>query len=128
NGYRNQLHMAVYNVIDNAVKYAQGKPVAIALAESDGALQLTVKDQGPGIPPAELQLVHQPFYRGSNVGNTLGSGIGLSLAVLICNQDGVGFSLTSDAHGTRATFNFSQLYTRSKPVLMLRRYFCGDTK
>src|SRR5690606_27563555 len=33
-GSRNQLQMAVYNVIDNAVKYAQGKPVAIALAES----------------------------------------------------------------------------------------------
>jgi len=108
-GYRNQLHMAVYNVIDNAVKYAQGKPVAIALAESEGVLQLTVKDQGSGIPPAELQFVHQPFYRGSNVGDTKGSGIGLSLAVLICKQNGVGFSLTSNEQGTLATFNFSQL-------------------
>lgn len=108
-GYRNQLQMAVYNVIDNAVKYAHGKPVAIALAESDGALRLTVRDQGPGIPAVELELVHQPFYRGSNVGDTKGSGIGLSLAVLICKQNGVGFSLASDARGTRATFIFSQL-------------------
>jgi len=108
-GYRNQLQMAVYNVIDNAVKYAQGKPVAITLAESDGALRLTVQDHGPGIPPMELQLVHQPFYRGSNVGNTKGSGIGLSLAVLICKQNGVAFSLASDALGTQVMFTFRQL-------------------
>jgi len=108
-GYRNQLQMAVYNVIDNAVKYAQGKPVAITLAESDGALRLTVQDHGPGIPPMELQLVHQPFYRGSNVGNTKGSGIGLSLAVLICKQNGVAFSLASDARGTQVMFTFRQL-------------------
>jgi len=108
-GYRNQLQMAVYNVIDNAVKYACGKPVTIALAESDGALRLTVQDQGPGIPPTELQFVHQPFYRGSNVGDTKGSGIGLSLAVLICKQNDVAFSLTSDARGTQATFIFRQL-------------------
>jgi len=108
-GYGNQLQMAVYNVIDNAVKYARGKPVVITLAESDGTLQLTVRDQGPGISPAELELVHQPFYRGSNVGDTKGSGIGLSLAVLICKQNGVAFSLASDACGTQATFAFSQL-------------------
>lgn len=105
-GYRNQLQMAVYNVIDNAVKYACGKPVAVALAESGEGLRLTIQDQGPVIPSTEIPFVYQPFYRGSNVADTKGSGIGLSLAVLICKQNDVAFSLTSDMYGTQATFVF----------------------
>src|SRR5690606_14476478 len=95
-GSGSHLRMAIYNVIDNAVKYADEKPVAIRLAEHGGALQLTIQDHGKGISPNELKLIHQPFYRGSNVGDTKGSGIGLSLAVLICKQNNVSFSLASE--------------------------------
>ncbi len=108
-GSGSHLRMAIYNVIDNAVKYADEKPVAIRLAEHGGALQLTIQDHGKGISPNELKLIHQPFYRGSNVGDTKGSGIGLSLAVLICKQNNVSFSLASEeTRGTTAQFTFNQ--------------------
>lgn len=109
NGNGQQLKMVLYNLIDNAVKYADDKPVNIVLTEENGTLLLTVRDNGYGIPTDELQRVHQPFYRGSNVGETKGSGIGLSLAVLICKQNNVSFSLTSQAgHGTTAMLRFKQ--------------------
>ncbi|MFC3199661.1 sensor histidine kinase [Parapedobacter deserti] len=109
-GNGNQLKMALYNLIDNAVKYADSQPIAVALVNENGALRLTIQDKGYGISPDELQRVHQPFYRGSNVGDTKGSGIGLSLAVLICKQNDVSFSLTSvPGQGTKATLHFRQL-------------------
>ncbi|MBK1442100.1 HAMP domain-containing histidine kinase [Parapedobacter sp. ISTM3] len=109
-GNGNQMQMAVYNLIDNAVKYANGHPVVVTLSQQGKWLQLTVQDNGTGITPEELKHVHQPFYRGSNVGNTKGSGIGLSLAVLICKQNGVSFSLASEiGRGTTVTLGFSQL-------------------
>ncbi len=109
-GNGNQLQLAVFNLIDNAVKYADGDTVSITLGQHEQSLQLTIKDNGRGIIADELASVHQPFYRGSNIGDTKGSGIGLSLAVLICKQNGVSFSLTSEAtRGTTAVLGFAQL-------------------
>lgn len=108
-GNVSQIQMAIYNLIDNAVKYANGKPVTIRLKELGSTLQLTIQDLGMGISQEELKLIHQPFYRGSNVGDTKGSGIGLSLAVLICKQNGVSFSLTSEKNqGTTVQLAFNQ--------------------
>ncbi|SFC39888.1 Signal transduction histidine kinase [Parapedobacter composti] len=109
-GNGNQLKMALYNLVDNAVKYADGNPVAVNLAHENDSLRLTIQDNGYGISADELQRVHQPFYRGSNVGSTKGSGIGLSLAVLICKQNDVAFALASEpGKGTTATLHFRQL-------------------
>ncbi len=108
-GNVNQTQMAIYNLIDNAVKYGNEKPLIIRLDEHGGTLRLTIRDQGMGISQNELKLIHQPFYRGSNVGNTKGSGIGLSLAVLICKQNGISFSLASEENrGTTVQLVFNQ--------------------
>lgn len=109
-GNSSQVKMAVYNLIDNAVKYANGQPITIRMEEGKNTLLLTIRDEGIGIDSADLDRVHQPFYRGHNVGTTKGSGIGLSLAVLVCKQNNIDFSLTSQAGvGTTVTLRFSQL-------------------
>src|SRR5690606_2471847 len=67
-GHGGQPEIALFNVIENAVKYADGKPVEIVLAEEPaGGISMTVRDRGKGIPADEMPLIHQPFYRGSNV-------------------------------------------------------------
>ncbi len=109
-GNSGQVHMAVHNLVDNAVKYANGKPIRIALQEGRGVLVLAIQDEGIGIGPADLERAHQPFYRGHNVGDTKGSGIGLSLAVLVCKQNNISFSIASEVGaGTTVTLRFSQL-------------------
>src|SRR5690606_24494088 len=102
-GHGGQLEIALFNIIENAVKYANGKPVEIILAEEPASgISVTVRDCGKGVPADEMPLIHQPFYRGSNVADTAGSGIGLSLAILICKQLGISLDIHSkEGHGTR---------------------------
>ena len=109
-GNSGQLEIALFNIIENAVKYSRDKPVEIVLAsEQQGkGICMTVQDRGKGIPAQELPLIHQPFYRGSNVADTAGSGIGLSLAILICKQLGISLDIHSEERrGTRVILTWS---------------------
>jgi two-component system sensor histidine kinase KdpD len=92
-----QIERALVNVLENARSYSGGHPVSVraravhSLAErraADGAqgrsgdrVIVRVVDRGPGIPPAQLERVFQPFYRaGTPGGEHRGSGLGLSIA------------------------------------------------
>ena len=55
------LKRALTNLLDNAVKY--GKSARAAIASAGGSIEITIDDDGPGIPEAELAKVFQPFYR-----------------------------------------------------------------
>jgi two-component system sensor histidine kinase TctE len=91
-GNRTLIKEAVSNLVDNALNYTPSNPehpgvvTARVLADPFGqVLVLQVEDTGPGIPPAERELVFQPFYRalGTNVD---GSGLGLSIVREIARQ------------------------------------------
>lgn len=86
------LRRILGNLIDNAVRYGEGKPVEIACGESAGGLRISVLDRGPGIPADQLEAVLRPFYRleGSRSKATGGSGLGLAIAKQL-----------ADAHGWR---------------------------
>lgn len=59
-----QLTQVLENLIGNAVKYAPGdSPVVVAAVGMDHHVWLSVRDQGPGIPPDALDLIFQKFYR-----------------------------------------------------------------
>lgn len=111
------LKELIRNLLDNAVAYtpsnAQQPGVVTARVLTDrfgGALVLQVEDTGPGIPPAERELVFQPFYRalGTNVD---GSGLGLPIVLEIARQHGASIEI-EDARaghappGTRVTVRF----------------------
>jgi signal transduction histidine kinase len=76
------LTRAISNVVDNAVKH--GSAVTVALrAHADGALELDVADDGPGIPAALRDKVFDPFFKGDGArqsGGRNGFGLGLSIA------------------------------------------------
>ena len=68
-----------HNLIDNALRYApHGGNVAVALRHTGAALQLSVQDDGPGIPASEQQRVFERFYRGTGHAAN-GSGVGLAI-------------------------------------------------
>jgi two-component system OmpR family sensor kinase len=74
------LHRAVENVVRNAVKYtAEGTTVELSLYVDASRAVLVVSDRGPGIPPAEIERVFEPFYRTSN-DTAKGFGLGLAIA------------------------------------------------
>jgi len=105
-----QLQLALYNLIENAVKYSDGNPIKISLSETDGQLKITIQDYGKGILQEDLDYIQQTFYRGKNVGNVKGSGIGLSLATIIFKQNNIQFSIYSKENaGTLITLLFPKL-------------------
>lgn len=105
-----QIRLALYNLIENAVKYSDGNPIKISLSEINSQLQIIIQDYGKGIQKEDLHYVQQTFYRGKNVGNIKGSGIGLSLATIIFKQNNIQFSIDSQENsGTRITLLFPKL-------------------
>ena len=105
-----QIRLALYNLIENAVKYSEGNPIKISLSEVNNQLQIIIEDYGKGILKEDLNYIQQTFYRGKNVGNIKGSGIGLSLATIIFKQNNIQFTIHSEENsGTRITLLFPKL-------------------
>lgn len=74
------LQQVLYNVIENAAKYSQPDSLIRVIANTlGGAVQLSILDEGPGIPEAELELVFEKFYRARNVVHWSGTGLGLAI-------------------------------------------------
>lgn len=72
------LRHVLLNLLSNAVKYSvRGRPVAFHAEVSSAALRFVVRDRGIGIPEADLPGLFEAFRRGSNVGQTPGTGLGL---------------------------------------------------
>jgi PAS domain S-box-containing protein len=106
-GDRSWLERALVNVIGNAIKFAPGdSPVRITLTVDGDAAVVAVADQGPGIPPDELALVFQRFYRASNTRRRVdGSGLGLFIAKKVIEAHGGEASIQSEV-GSGTTIRF----------------------
>lgn len=104
---RNALRRAVSNLVDNAVSYADC--AELSLAVDGGEVNIIVEDNGPGIPPDELERMQQPFQRkeGSRNRNTGGIGLGLSIVRSLVQGQGGAFRIENrpdgpKGHGLRA--------------------------
>ena len=73
---------ALSHLLENAAHYAPAaSPIEVHARFADGALDVAVRDHGPGIPEADLAHVFDRFYRGANVKDRRsGTGMGLSIA------------------------------------------------
>lgn len=79
---RDAVRRAVENLINNAVRY--GSKAEVALEVKPDLLQITVEDDGPGIPEAQREEALKPFSRLDTARNqNLGSGVGLGLAIAV---------------------------------------------
>lgn len=73
------VRLAVKNLVENALKYSDGGVGVEVRADEDDCI-LEVTDSGPGIPESEIDVVRQPFQRGSDRrGDVRGTGLGLAL-------------------------------------------------
>jgi signal transduction histidine kinase len=100
------LALAINNIVENAIKYSNNKPVKIIIHEIAGKLQVIVKDKGIGITGDDLKKVKQNFYRGKNTGKYSGKGIGLSMANIILNLHKIELEIQSQPTGTEVKLNF----------------------
>jgi signal transduction histidine kinase len=80
-GDREQLRRVVRNLLDNAERHAAGT-VTVALQQAGDLVELTVGDDGPGIPPVERLRVFERFVRLDEARNRRDGGAGLGLSIV----------------------------------------------
>ena len=94
----------VGNLVDNAVKYTDGGSVSVAVESAGRYARLVVSDTGRGIPRAEQKSVFRRFYRASNAGDRVGSGLGLATVREIVESRYGGKVSLSSTPGRGSTF------------------------
>ena len=94
------IERAILNVCDNAAKWSPaGGTVTVRMRrESDSVMELTVSDQGPGIPEADRELVFERFHRSREARAMPGSGLGLAIVLQVVTRHG-GTVEIDDAEG-----------------------------
>jgi two-component system phosphate regulon sensor histidine kinase PhoR len=103
------IGIAVFNLIDNALKYAaDGKSVSVLAQRVSGSLEIRVTDGGPGIPVDDRKRIFERFERGriATGKHVRGSGIGLALVKHIAEAHG-GKVTVEDASPRGSTFVIS---------------------
>lgn len=109
---------ALRNVLSNAARYAPaGTPIAVTgQVVAPGAYQVTIDDEGPGIPEPERRRVLQRYARGSAAGQQAGQGLGLYLASRIIEaHHGSIALLDSPGGGTRVVLTLRLARTGELP-------------
>lgn len=107
-----QASRAVLNVLHNAVKFTpEGTRITIQStgASEQGTLKLVIADQGPGIPPYELDRIFERFYRGDRSRGAPGTGLGLAITRHIMRSHGGDISAMNrptPEHGAIFTLTF----------------------
>lgn len=78
-----------FNLIDNALKYSSAdKPIDITATAFKDKVRIEIKDQGIGIPKAELKHIFEKFYRAQSPQRIMGTGLGLSICKGIIEAHG----------------------------------------
>ena len=101
-----EMKLAINNLVENALKYSPaGSPIEIALLRKDGIVELSVRDEGPGIPDAEKERIFERFYRlgQEKTRQAKGTGLGLYLTRKIV-EDHRGRIFVTDNHPAGSNF------------------------
>lgn len=77
---RGEIGEALWNIVENAIKYAPGAPIHLGAYRQDGSTVLSVSDEGPGMSESERLHAFERFYRGDARGEIPGAGLGLAIA------------------------------------------------
>lgn len=81
------------NLLDNAIKYGHaGGNIEVAVRHADDRVQLTVRDDGPGVAPGDLARLTHRFFRATG-NQATGSGLGLSIVARIAEHFGASLHL-----------------------------------
>lgn len=117
NGDRHKIYRVFQNLIFNAMKYNHtGGEVRVTLKTDKQSIQVQVKDDGKGIPPADLDRIFERFYRveKSRSKEKGGNGLGLAIVKHILEGHQSKISVNSTL-GKGSVFSFSLPYLKSDP-------------
>ena len=95
---KKRVNQIVENLINNSRKYAKTN-ITVSLTQSDDLVSIHFRDKGPGIPDEDMPFITDKFYRGKNVGDENGSGLGLYIVRYIAEQSGGSLELINHTSG-----------------------------
>jgi sigma-B regulation protein RsbU (phosphoserine phosphatase) len=102
---RARIGQLLSNLLGNALTHgARDRPVSVSAVTQDGQLRIAVANGGLPIPPAAMERLFQPFFRGEVKSTREGLGLGLHIASEIARAHGGELTVTSDVTETRFTF------------------------
>ena len=111
-GDRDMIQQAIANLLENAMKFApqggvirlsaQGVSRGLGGGTGGGEVEITVADDGPGIPEEDRERATKRFFRGEAARSTPGSGLGLALVQAVAMLHGGTLRLEDNAPGLRA--------------------------
>lgn len=111
------LHSILKNLLLNALKYSpQGGHILLALSCEPGEATFQISDQGIGIHVSDQPQVFEAFYRGKNVGNISGTGLGLTVVKKCVDLHGGQIAVTSEV-GVGTTFTVTIKHYQTSPKL-----------
>jgi two-component system sensor histidine kinase SenX3 len=117
-GDRNQVVMAIHNLVENAINYSpESTRVAVTLKEESGLVEVSVSDQGIGIPEKDLERIFERFYRvdAARSRETGGTGLGLSIVKHVATNHGGDVSVWSvEGAGSTFTIRFPQANSHNR--------------
>lgn len=97
-----RMAQALLNILENAKKYAPESKIDIWATLSKERYEIHIRDYGRGILPEDIPFVTRKFYRGKNVGEQSGSGLGLYIVDYIMEKMKGGLTLKNHADGLEA--------------------------
>ena len=109
-GSRRRMRQVLTNLLNNAIKFAPPDTIVNFRAwYEEDQLIFEVEDRGPGIPPDDLDHIFTDFFRASNVGDSPGAGLGLSIAkkIMDAHQGNILVSNLTTTDGTITGSRFS---------------------
>jgi len=116
-GDRGMLQQAVANLLDNALKFSPpGSTIRLAAGIAGRLLEISVADQGPGIPADDRSRATERFFRGESARSTPGSGLGLSLVQAVAVLHGGTLRLEDNQPGLRAVIALPALTAENAPL------------
>lgn len=96
------LQSALQNILDNAIKYSpQESDITVSL-EADDTVRISICDQGRGFETDDITDITARFKRGSNVGDVVGSGLGLTIADEVARAHGGHLDISDSVRGRGA--------------------------
>jgi len=115
-----RLRQVLLNLVGNAVKFTLEGEVSVRARYREGAgLVLSVRDTGPGISPARMETIFQPFVQaGTSEARAKGTGLGLSISRQLVRMMGGELSATSTL-GEGATFVLELPLEETEPPMGL---------
>ncbi len=108
-GHRPLLSQALSNLLENALRYApSGSTITVDLSEDKRFALLSVRDQGPGVPEADLPRLQEPFVTLDPARTGRNSGLGLALVAAISRMHGGDFLVRNIKPGLEATLKLAR--------------------